>query len=181
MARPTKLTRALAEEIAELVRDGNFLTTAAARAGIHRDTIYDWLNTGQADDAPKLVREFSDMLTRARAQAEITAVAAVFADMKGGQMVEETVVDEDGGRVTRKYTPPNGTVALKYLQRAFPSSWADRKPLEAATGEEAEAGMGGASTLTALTERLHAELQAVEAEPVVEGEIVSDNLPPHPA
>lgn len=172
MARPTKLSKALADQVCDLVREGNFLVTAAAAAGIHRDTIYDWLHTGQADDAPKPLREFSDGLLRARAEAETAAVAAVVADMRGGQLVEETIVDDEGGRITRKYTPPNGRVALQYLQRAFPDRWADRKPLDVPGGDEDEAGMGGAATLTALTERLHAELQAADAEPVVDGEII---------
>lgn len=162
MARPTKFSADLGRQICDAVEAGNFLVTAAALAGVHRDTIYDWYQQGQADGAPKQLREFSDALTRARARAEASAVKAVFDDMRGGTVLEETIVDEDGGRITRKYAPPNGTVALKYLQRAFPDRWADRKPIEPPVDDDQTGGMGAASTLKALAERLHEELHGVQ-------------------
>ena len=68
--RPTKLTREVIEKIAELVRAGNYMVTAAAYVGVNRDTLYAWLRRGAAARSG-LYREFSDSIGVALAGAEI--------------------------------------------------------------------------------------------------------------
>jgi transposase-like protein len=172
MARPTKFTADTAAAICRAVEAGNYLATAAALAGVDADTVYHWLQQGQQKGATAEKREFFGALTRARARAEAAAVEAVVRDMKGGVLVEETICDDDGGRITRKFSPPNGAVALKYLQRAFPDRWADRKAIDPPSGDD-QGGMGAPSSLKALAERLHEELNTVtDRDDITDAEIV---------
>ena len=81
--RPTKLTPEIQETIVNAVKLGNYIETAAALAGIHKSTLYDWMKRG-AREAERLDKtpsakprkkelpylEFSDALTRALAYAE---------------------------------------------------------------------------------------------------------------
>lgn len=66
--RPSKLTPELAAQIVASVREGLHLSTAAERHGIHRDTLHEWRRKGDSEAAGPL-REFSDALRRARAEA----------------------------------------------------------------------------------------------------------------
>lgn len=93
---PTKLTPDRHDKIIRAVRAGNFYRAAAAYAGIHHDTLYDWIRRGDAERArlaadPKAkpdAREsvflaFSDAIRNAEAEAEIEAVAHWKAHAKG--------------------------------------------------------------------------------------------------
>jgi hypothetical protein len=63
--RPTKLTPSLQHRICDRLRKGNYIETAAADAGIHKDTLYAWLKRGARerelraaeDAAPRPKRE----------------------------------------------------------------------------------------------------------------------------
>ena len=63
----TKLTAEVQETIVTAIRQGNYLETAAALAGIHRDTLYSWIRKGVTSPEGNRYRNFSDMLTRAMA------------------------------------------------------------------------------------------------------------------
>lgn len=80
IGRPTKLTRPLADAIAERVQHGAFYEEAAVAAGVHKATLYRWLETGEADlehgrNTPAAY--FRDALTRASAAAEEEAALAI--------------------------------------------------------------------------------------------------------
>ncbi|NLJ75865.1 MAG: hypothetical protein GX325_01220, partial [Peptococcaceae bacterium] len=49
MARPRKLNEALQHKIVTAIRAGNYIETAAAYAGIHKSTLYDWLKRGERE------------------------------------------------------------------------------------------------------------------------------------
>jgi len=74
--RKTKLTPELTEKICALVRAHNYIETAAAYAGLSKNTLYDWLRRG-ARQQSGLYREFSDALTQALAHSEIADVARI--------------------------------------------------------------------------------------------------------
>jgi transposase len=69
MGRPTKLDPQIASRIVDLVRAGNFMETAAATCGIHRVTLYRWLEKGEAQKEGAL-RAFYLAVTRAEADSE---------------------------------------------------------------------------------------------------------------
>lgn len=87
--RPTSLTPEVADRIVQAVRAGSYVSHAAEYAGVHRDTVYGWLERGRREHAriakdPKgrpdadeaAFAEFSDRVMRAEAEALIEAVAA---------------------------------------------------------------------------------------------------------
>ncbi len=68
--RPCKLTPAIQSKIVEYIHAGAYIETAAAAAGISKDTLYAWLRRGARGDGTRF-REFSDAVERALAQAEL--------------------------------------------------------------------------------------------------------------
>lgn len=74
--RPTKLTPELSREICDYVRMGNYVETAAAIAGISKDSIYRWLKKG-ANAKSGIFREFSDAVKKAQAEAEARDVGLI--------------------------------------------------------------------------------------------------------
>ena len=80
IGRPTKLTRELAEEIAQRIRAGSFPVIAAASCGISPATFYRWQAEGRKKGGRKKYREFWDMIWQAVAVARVAAEIAVFRD-----------------------------------------------------------------------------------------------------
>ena len=111
--RPTKLTKELTEEIAQYLRAGNYIETTAALVGINRDSIYEWLKRGAAEQErliknprarlrkrEELYVEFSDTVKKAQAQSEAMLVGLI-------------------GKAASK----NWTAAAWRLERKFPDKW----------------------------------------------------------
>jgi len=69
--RPTKLTPLIQEEVCKALKAGMYMETAAAYAGIDKDTLYDWLKKGARGESPEHAK-FSDAVKRAVAEAELT-------------------------------------------------------------------------------------------------------------
>ena len=111
--RPTKLTKELTEEVAKYLRAGNYIETTAALVGINRDSIYEWLKRGAAEQErlmknprarlrkrEEIFVEFSDTVKKAQAQSEAMLVGLV-------------------GKAAEK----NWTAAAWRLERKFPDKW----------------------------------------------------------
>lgn len=75
MPRPTKLTPKLQEQVVGYLRAGAYVETAAAAAGIARDTLYVWLRRGARGDAP--YADFAQAVEHAQALAELRDVAII--------------------------------------------------------------------------------------------------------
>lgn len=73
MARPTLLTPEVQATIIAAIEAGNYRSTAAAAAGVHRSTMVNWERWGEEGKAPYV--EFFDALQTAEAKAEIALVA----------------------------------------------------------------------------------------------------------
>ena len=69
--RPTKLTPLIQEEVCKALKAGMYMETAAAYAGIDKDTLYDWLKKGARGESREHTK-FSDSVKRAVAEAELT-------------------------------------------------------------------------------------------------------------
>ncbi len=83
--RPTKLTPEVQQTIVTYLKAGNYVETAAAAAGISKETIYAWLKRG-AKAKKGIHREFSDAIEKALAEGEILAVRSILeADEKQWQ------------------------------------------------------------------------------------------------
>lgn len=69
MARPTDLNKALAERVAEHVRNGSTLRAAAGVEGISWDTFKNWLRWGAEEREPYFM--FFTLTRKAEAEAEV--------------------------------------------------------------------------------------------------------------
>jgi hypothetical protein len=73
---PYKLTPEVHDRIVAAVRAGNYIETAAAFAGISKETLYQWLKSGaRADSGP--LREFVDAVHQALAAAEVRDITLI--------------------------------------------------------------------------------------------------------
>jgi len=168
----TKLTKAVQDIIVTAIRCGNYLETAAALAGIHRDTLYEWLRKGAAAPEGDCYRDFSDTLTRAMAQSESVAVAAIHEAGMPHDVVKtrtirkplfldgQQVADADGNLVYIEETIEESTVesdwrALSWLlERRFPRRWGRKEYLESTVTEKPVEEMTDAEIDAELTEIL---------------------------
>lgn len=90
VGRPTKMNEVVADKILNAVRAGNYIETAAAHAGITKETLYAWLRRAAAEqervmknpgakirksEAPFV--QFSDAVNKAFADAEIRDVTLI--------------------------------------------------------------------------------------------------------
>jgi transposase len=124
LARPYVLTAETQATIIELLAQGNYVTTACARAGITRFCFYHWRRRWEAGDPDaQKYDDFFNACEKASAQAEASALVEVRAGAPGWQ--------------------GNGW----FLERRFPKRWGkqDRspvpppdKPLKDMTDEELE-------------------------------------------
>ena len=75
MARPTKLTPEVQQTLVFALSEGATVEHACDYAGIHKDTLYDWLKRGEAGEAE--FSDFSDAITRARGRGIVTDLATI--------------------------------------------------------------------------------------------------------
>lgn len=109
--RPTKLTAAVSREIVDAIATGVPSDTAAACAGVHPRTFYEWLAAGRKPDASKVHRQFAQAVTRARARAEATMLDVIRRHAVGFEVTES--------RAVRK---ANGATETSFIKREF-KSW----------------------------------------------------------
>jgi hypothetical protein len=76
IGRPTKICPEIIEKIQSAILAGSYVETAAAFAGISKDTFYIWLKKGAAANSG-IYYEFSDAIKRAMAEAELRDVMVI--------------------------------------------------------------------------------------------------------
>lgn len=149
--RPTKLTPELQARIVQAIQAGNYMETAAAYAGISKNTLFDWLRRGAREKErlagnarARILKEeapyvaFSDSVEKALAEAEVRDVVNVMKAADGGQW----------------------QASAWRLERKFPDRWGHKAKLQ-----QEISGPGGqpvkvAVDLSALTDE---ELNALES------------------
>lgn len=102
--RPTKLTEDLIEQIAKLVREGNYIETACAFCGINKDTYYRWAKDG-ARAKSGIKKRFSDAIKKAVAESEMNDLETIRLD-------------------------PSWQSKAWRLERRFPDKWGNRQKVE---------------------------------------------------
>ena len=114
--RPTKISPELISRVEVAIAAGNYVETAAAYAGLSKDTIYKWMKRGRRtlDDlkngkikkVPKAEEIFvilSKKLSEAMAKAEARDVAIIGKAASGGaQITEERIVYDKAGNIVEK-------------------------------------------------------------------------------
>jgi hypothetical protein len=97
--RPTKLTAALIEKIAALMRAGNYAEQACRAVGIATSTYYRWIERGRREQFG-IYHDFVEALRRAEAEAEVEAVVLL-----------------------REAMPDDWRAIVAYLERRYPGRW----------------------------------------------------------
>jgi hypothetical protein len=190
--RRSILTTQLADDVVALVEAGNYITTAAAAVGVSDRTIYDWIAQGEDATAAAergeqlparalVFARFAQGIARARARAEVSAVGVVEQVMAGGHLVEETPIVTPDGKLARddageilyrrKYAPPNGELALKYLASAFPLRWRPNVQRLEVTGADGAPVRVETDRADDLAARLTAHVQRREQEALESGDV----------
>lgn len=133
---PTKLTPELIDKISSYIRLGAYVETAAASAGVHKATFYEWMKKG-AQKKSGLCRALNDAVSKAVADGELrdlkriedaaqgTRTAILLKDETGKQ-----VVDKDGMNVYIKPMDPDWKAAAWKMERRNPKQWGPRQTIE---------------------------------------------------
>jgi len=79
---PLKFSKEVSDKIITLVQNGNYIETASAAVGIHKDTLYNWLRKGASGEQP--YADFSDSLQKAVGLAESMDLARIGAASASG-------------------------------------------------------------------------------------------------
>lgn len=102
--RPSVFNQERADRLLQAVRGGNYLETAARYAGISYATLRRWILKADDPSAPEEYREFKEALEKARADAEVAALAKIQKAASDGAW----------------------PAAAWYLERSWPDRWGKR-------------------------------------------------------
>ena len=119
MARPTKLTKKLAEQLTDLIREGNYMETACAYVGVDSSTVRKWTKRGirerermeKTGDAvipnEKIYFDFSKLLEKANAESEMNRIENI-----------------------KRLSIEDWKASAWFLERRFPQRWAKKERYE---------------------------------------------------
>lgn len=138
MARPSKLTDERREQIAELIRDGNYASQAAQASGISERTFYRWMEQGQELDDKceawdEVVERWNSLTDRQRRaqkdlepdiallpEAEEIELWQFWREVKKAEAEAETNAVE---LIKAAATDGSWQAAAWYLERKFKDRW----------------------------------------------------------
>lgn len=140
MGRPTKLTDTVQAAICEALREGNYLSTSAALAGVSGGVVNEWIARGKGthargDPGGRYAR-FAEAVEHARAVGEARLVAIVQRGATGyDEETEETVVSDgpDGHSTTSRTKTVrrfNSADARWLLERGHTQRWGPSTKVE---------------------------------------------------
>lgn len=154
VGRHTRLTPEVHVAIVQALQAGAYQDAAATAAGVGVSTYYAWLERGEADLDAGLNRtpyaEFREAVSRARASAEVTAIATIQAIGLGLQ--------RDG----LPPSDPQWRALAWFLERTFPSKYGRREHVEHSMSD------GPTERIAEQVEDRRAELMAILGENVAE-------------
>lgn len=137
--RPTKLTPETQQTIAQAIRANAYPETAAALAGIDRDSFYEWLKRGVREESGPY-REFSDTIKKALAVGQMRDLAVIDKAANGYDVQKTRVVDGPDGKITtvETYREFAWQAAAWRLERRFPRLWSrmERPEVEELPGSQ---------------------------------------------
>ena len=139
--RPTKLTKPVADRIADGVALGMTFKEAAKAGGIHEKTLEEWRTRGYRErDSSSIYARFIGQVDRAAEKTAITYLEAVRKSvMESSVRVREHIKKDESGNVIlteihRETLPPDIKGAIWWLERRFPEQFGRRDQMEHAGG-----------------------------------------------
>ena len=181
--RPTKLTKPVADRIADGVALGMTFKDAATAGGVHEKTLESWRARGARElNSNSIYARFIGQIDRA---AETTAISYLEAVRKSiletSVRVREHIKKDESGKVIlteihRETLPPDIRGALWWLERRFPEQFGRRDQMEHTGGVKVQATQTKVRKLTIELVKSDGEVHRltrddalpVEAEPVPE-------------
>ena len=110
--RPTAYNAERHRVFIDLMKQGNFLSTASAYVGVNSDTIYAWFARGEKGEEP--FKTFLDDYKKAKPTIEVACV----------NILADTIVNSEVDRALRVAT------ARHLLKARYPAHW-DKEPVTA--------------------------------------------------
>lgn len=134
MGRPSKVDPNLTQQIADLVRVGNYIETACQFVGVAKSTLYDWLKRGAKGEEGYV--DFSNAIQQAFAESEIRDVMnlqnASKTDWKVSAWRLERKFPSRWGRMDRLEVESNNTTKIDVVQQTQEQILNDVESLELA-------------------------------------------------
>lgn len=136
-----KFSKEIVEKICKHLKAGSTITSACEAVGIHRDTLYEWMNTKS---------DVSDTIKKAMAIPDKKVENALFKSATGSfrytERHYEQIKDAEGKitemkliKTIKKRALPNVTAQIFYLKNRKPEEWKDKHDLELSGGLEIKA------------------------------------------
>lgn len=151
------ITQQIITDILSSLKAGCYIETAAAYAGISKDSLYNWLKRGRREKR-RLAKNprarpyqseaqfviFVDGVTKAMSESEVRDVSIIAQAANGGQRyIEEKIITDANGNILSKQTttkgiPPQWQAAAWRLERKYPKKWGRRVAIrkDEGNGEE---------------------------------------------
>ena len=138
MGRKTKLTKDCQDIIVESLKLGLKVEDTINRAGISRETYFEWIRRGQANDG-KVYVDFADAVKNAEYDAKASRLERIKQAGIGGQTFEEKKITNrmiDGKIVkveeinTTKQSTPNWQADAWLLERKYPDEFGRKYQVE---------------------------------------------------
>lgn len=142
--RNTLLTKALQKKIVKTLKAGATKADTCAYVGIGEATFYEWLERGEAGEAP--FAEFAEAVTQALSDAKVVAIDSIRSAMtpyKQSSTTTETYTETKHDRQGQPYEYKRKTerktvtllagdwrAAVEYLKRRFPQEWSEKVTLD---------------------------------------------------
>jgi hypothetical protein len=129
----------MADKLLGFIRAGAYLETAAAAAGISKDTLYAWLREGARGKTPELAA-FSDAVEKAAAEAELRDLLTIGKAAAGGEVLRDVTITRPDGTTQRErqLAPPQWQAAAWRLERKFPDRYGVARRIRAEVERELE-------------------------------------------
>lgn len=156
--RPTALTKDVHDKIVAAMRAGNYLTDAAAYAGVGYSTVRRWLRWGDPDYNPETDADRSNPAPRAL--AKYRAFRAAVREAEGAAIVEAVAELRAAGR-------KDWRAAEAFLKRRASSTWGTD---HVAVDHSGEVAVGG-PVLDALAEYADVMRELAGEDPPAEPEV----------
>lgn len=118
--RPTKLTYELIEQIADLVREGNYIETASAVAGIDKNSLYRWLKRG--------AREVERLAKNPKLKGKIEE--KIYVDFSNAVKKAMAESEADDLENIKKASREDWKASAWRLERRFPNRWGRKEKVD---------------------------------------------------
>ena len=135
MARPTKLTPDVIEDICNWLKLGYYQEDAATMAGISASTFYDWMKKG--DEGQKALESGTSSSLPAIQEDGEVEIVDMYSEFS--EAVKKARAEAEGAHLRNiRRAADNGTwqASAWWLERSFPKKWGKRNTLDISDGNE---------------------------------------------